>query len=96
MLHDDQQAIRESAYRKWEAAGCPEGCELSFWLEAERELEQVQRPKPSVESPTPTRQSIAKGGAAPRVAEPPRTAAAPPRAERFHEAASGSRAAEGR
>jgi hypothetical protein len=31
-------AIHERAYRKWQAAGRPEGNCLSFWLEAEQEL----------------------------------------------------------
>jgi len=30
--------IRNLAYRKWEAAGKPDGDGLDFWLEAEREL----------------------------------------------------------
>jgi hypothetical protein len=30
--------IRRSAYLKWEAAGRPEGHDLFFWVEAEREL----------------------------------------------------------
>ena len=32
------EAIRELAHRKWEAAGRPAGDGLDFWLEAEREL----------------------------------------------------------
>lgn len=34
-LHD---AIRELAYFKWKAAGCPDGQDDRFWLDAEREL----------------------------------------------------------
>jgi hypothetical protein len=30
--------IRVRAYEKWEAAGCPGGDGVAFWLEAEREL----------------------------------------------------------
>ena len=30
--------IRETAYSKWEAAGCPSGDGVKFWLEAEAEL----------------------------------------------------------
>ena len=33
-----REAIRERAHRKWEAAGCPAGDGLDFWLEAEREV----------------------------------------------------------
>ncbi len=35
---DQQEAIRALAYRKWEAAGCPEGDGTEFWLEAEQEI----------------------------------------------------------
>src|SRR5262249_38652543 len=37
-LAASEDAIRLNAYFKWEAAGCPEGDDLSFWLAAEREL----------------------------------------------------------
>jgi hypothetical protein len=33
-----EEAIRQRAYQKWEAAGRPEGNDMKFWLEAEREL----------------------------------------------------------
>lgn len=33
-----EQLIRELAYKKWEDAGCPEGCADQFWAEAEEEL----------------------------------------------------------
>ena len=33
----EQQMIREAAYYRWERAGKPEGDELAFWLEAERD-----------------------------------------------------------
>lgn len=32
------EAIRVLAHRKWEAAGCPAGDGITFWLEAEREI----------------------------------------------------------
>ena len=32
-----QQTVREMAYLKWQAAGCPEDQSLKFWLEAELE-----------------------------------------------------------
>lgn len=35
---DCEAAIRALAHRKWEAAGCPAGGGLDFWLEAEREV----------------------------------------------------------
>ena len=31
------EAIRENAYYKWQAAGCPTGDGSEFWLEAEKE-----------------------------------------------------------
>ena len=42
LLTEDQrelarQAIAESAYFKWHAAGCPNNDALKFWLEAEYE-----------------------------------------------------------
>lgn len=30
--------IRELAYKKWQAAGCPPGDGIEFWCAAEREL----------------------------------------------------------
>ena len=38
---DEQQVIREAAFHKWEQAGRPQGDELKFWLEAEREYLQL-------------------------------------------------------
>lgn len=35
----EQQVIREAAYYRWEQAGKPDGDELAFWLEAEREYQ---------------------------------------------------------
>lgn len=32
------ERIREAAYFKWQAAGCPCGVGVEFWLEAEAEL----------------------------------------------------------
>ena len=41
LTEDEQEAakqtIRESAYSRWQTAGCPEDGALSFWLEAEFE-----------------------------------------------------------
>lgn len=33
-----EEAIRALAHSKWEAAGCPTGDGIEFWLEAEREV----------------------------------------------------------
>ncbi|RLS40373.1 MAG: DUF2934 domain-containing protein [Planctomycetota bacterium] len=33
-----EEEIRELAYSKWEAAGCPSGDGFDFWLEAELEV----------------------------------------------------------
>lgn len=38
MSEIDQEQIRERAYALWERAGCPDGEEERFWLEAEHEL----------------------------------------------------------
>ena len=35
---EQEQAIRELAYSKWEEAGYPAGDGVNFWLEAETEL----------------------------------------------------------
>lgn len=37
-----QEVIRVLAHRKWEAAGCPEGDGVEFWIEAEREVRAAQ------------------------------------------------------
>ena len=37
------QEIGERAYKKWEAAGKPNGKDLKFWLEAQRELSRVKQ-----------------------------------------------------
>jgi hypothetical protein len=37
-----QEAIRLLAHGKWEAAGCPAGDGVDFWLEAEREVNAEQ------------------------------------------------------
>ena len=33
-----ENTIRQRAYGQWQAAGCPEGDGVEFWLEAERAL----------------------------------------------------------
>lgn len=37
--------IREAAYYKWEAAGCPCGDGIEFWLQAEAELAAETQPE---------------------------------------------------
>ncbi len=37
-----QEAIRLLAYEKWEAAGCPAGDGVDFWLQAEQEVNAEQ------------------------------------------------------
>jgi hypothetical protein len=39
----DRRVIRQIAYQKWEAAGRPDGEEMRFWLESEREY--LNQPK---------------------------------------------------
>lgn len=34
----EDEAIRTLAYQRWEAAGRPDGSDVDFWLQAEREL----------------------------------------------------------
>jgi hypothetical protein len=38
-----QQEIGQRAYQKWEAAGKPDGKDLKFWLEAQRELSRMKQ-----------------------------------------------------
>jgi hypothetical protein len=38
------ETIREIAYYKWQAAGCPCGDGVEFWLEAEAELSTNAQP----------------------------------------------------
>lgn len=38
VLEVSPELIRESAFAKWQAAGCPCGNDIEFWLEAEAEL----------------------------------------------------------
>jgi hypothetical protein len=38
-----QKEIGERAYQKWESAGKPNGKDLNFWLEAQRELSRVKQ-----------------------------------------------------
>lgn len=48
-----EDAIRAIAHRKWEAAGCPMGDGLDFWLEAEQEVNSERSTSESVAtSPT--------------------------------------------
>lgn len=41
---DSAEKIRESAYYKWEAAGCPCSDGVEFWLQADSEMSSDQRP----------------------------------------------------
>lgn len=38
-----EKIIRKFAYEKWKNAGCPQGCDVHFWLEAEREFRELQK-----------------------------------------------------
>ncbi len=33
-----EDTVRQRAYEQWQAAGCPEGDGVAFWLEAERKV----------------------------------------------------------
>ena len=41
---DCEKKIRDAAYYKWEAAGCPCGDGVEFWLAAEVEQTRMSRP----------------------------------------------------
>jgi hypothetical protein len=41
---DSSEKIREAAYYKWEAAGCPCCDGVEFWLQAEAEMSTDNRP----------------------------------------------------
>ena len=41
-LQAARQQIEQLAYFKWQQAGCPEGADVEYWLEAEREWIQYQ------------------------------------------------------
>ena len=42
--NDQNEMIRQAAYQKWEAAGCPDSDGVEFWLAAEAELTSSNRP----------------------------------------------------
>jgi hypothetical protein len=39
------EEIAHSAYFLWEQQGCPEGCDLANWLQAEAELKEGRSPE---------------------------------------------------
>ncbi|MDB5339069.1 MAG: hypothetical protein JWN70_4688 [Planctomycetaceae bacterium] len=41
--NEQQQAIRDAAYRTWVEAGCPAGNDWFFWFKSEQEYLQYQR-----------------------------------------------------
>ena len=41
-LNVAKQTVREMAYFRWQAAGCPDNQSLRFWLEAELEWVEYQ------------------------------------------------------
>ncbi len=43
-ITDKAEKIRELAYQKWSAAGCPASDGVEFWLAAEAELTNQNRP----------------------------------------------------
>jgi hypothetical protein len=44
---DSSKKIEQRAHELWEAEGCPEGRELEFWLQAERELPEAPKAAPA-------------------------------------------------
>ncbi len=50
MSHASNDEIRMRAHELWESAGCPQGQEDHFWLEAERQLN-VERIRHELRTP---------------------------------------------
>jgi len=50
-----REDVERAAYEKWEAAGRPEGREMEFWLEAERECESCSSQGKKMNSGEPKR-----------------------------------------
>jgi hypothetical protein len=44
---ESTKKIEKRAHELWEAEGCPEGRELEFWLQAERELAEASEVPPA-------------------------------------------------
>jgi hypothetical protein len=60
----DEERIRERAYRIWESEGRPEGCQDAHWEQARRECEaeevaRAAEANPTAEEPTRRRTSDA-------------------------------------
>jgi hypothetical protein len=53
---DSNTKIEKRAHELWEAEGCPEGRELEFWLQAERELAEAPGAAPAGSSDGETEQ----------------------------------------
>jgi hypothetical protein len=53
---DTNERIEKRAHELWEAEGCPEGRELEFWLQAERELAEATAAAPAGSSDDDTEQ----------------------------------------
>jgi Protein of unknown function (DUF2934) len=53
---DSNTKIEKRAHELWEAEGCPEGRELDFWLQAERELAVAPKAAPAGSSDGETEQ----------------------------------------
>lgn len=52
MAFPTDQQISARAYELWEEAGRPEGRDLDFWHQAERELRQGEEGSDGIEEPT--------------------------------------------
>lgn len=48
---DLDAGIRERAYQLWEAAGCPDGCDLEHWLQAEALMSRPVEPEAAAAKP---------------------------------------------
>lgn len=78
---DREARIRRRAHEIWEAAGRPEGREQEHWFAAEREFVDLERPDPSMGTPTVPGEDVpaVRGPDGDRNDEPapPKTAGAP-------------------
>src|SRR5688572_14797410 len=59
-----QDEIARRARELWNARGCPDGCDVEIWLEAERQLT----------SPAPVAATVPAGSSVPAAAKPARKA----------------------
>ena len=67
-------AVKDLAYRLWEDAGKPDGRDMDFWLEAERQAGGAAKPKAAAKAKAPAK-AAAKPKAPAKAPAKPKTAA---------------------